>query len=94
MSSFCFLVDCRLILWCFCILQTKIDRLQGADLAGLEAKIQQHIGGGGGDGEAGEDFGQGLVSLITYAYLNRAFETNFFPPSSDGFECFHNEKPM
>lgn len=45
-------------LLCFCF-QTKIDRLQGADLAGLEAKIQQHIGSG--EADSGEDFGQGLV---------------------------------
>lgn len=40
-------------------LKAKIDRLQGADLPGLEAKIQQHIGTG--EDDSGEDFGQGLV---------------------------------
>lgn len=41
--------------------QTKIDRIQGADIQALEAKIQQHIGSAGGE-EAGEDYGQGMVS--------------------------------
>lgn len=41
--------------------KSKIDRLQGADMAGLEAKVQQHIGSGGDD--SAEDFGQGLVSV-------------------------------
>lgn len=36
--------------------------MQGADINGLEAKIFQHIGSGSGD-DAGEDYGQGLVSL-------------------------------
>jgi len=41
--------------------RSKIDRIQGADIMGLEAKIQEHIGTGGSE-EAGEDYGQGLVS--------------------------------
>lgn len=51
------------------LLQTKIDRLQGADIASLEAKIQQHIGGG--DGDTGEDFGQGLVTIQFFSYDTR-----------------------
>ncbi|XP_055840807.1 thioredoxin-like protein 1 [Episyrphus balteatus] len=45
--------------------RTKIDRMQGADINGLEAKIQQHIGSGSGD-DAGEDYGQGLMELNTF----------------------------
>jgi hypothetical protein len=44
--------------------RSKIDRIQGADIQGLEAKIRQHIGSdvtGGEDDE--EDFGQGLMDL-------------------------------
>lgn len=41
--------------------RSKIDRIQGADIMGLETKIQEHIGSGGSE-EAGEDYGQGLVS--------------------------------
>lgn len=50
------------------LLQTKIDRLQGADLASLEAKIQQHIGTG--DADTGEDFGQGLVRNVEVFFIN------------------------
>lgn len=39
--------------------RAKIDRLQGADITALEAKIRQHIGTS--EDESGEDFGQGLV---------------------------------
>lgn len=46
----------------FFILQTKIDRVQGADINALESKIQEHIGSGGDD--TGEDYGQGLVSQM------------------------------
>ncbi|XP_075160092.1 thioredoxin-like [Haematobia irritans] len=44
--------------------RTKIDRVQGADVNALEAKIQEHIGSGGE--EAGEDYGQGLMELNTF----------------------------
>ncbi|KAH8302840.1 hypothetical protein KR044_011076 [Drosophila immigrans] len=44
--------------------RSKIDRIQGADVMGLEAKIQEHIGTEGAE-EAGEDYGQGLVSTHT-----------------------------
>lgn len=46
--------------------QAKIDRLQGASLESLEAKIQQHIGNG--DEESGEDYGQGLVSTAFHCH--------------------------
>ncbi|XP_031638889.1 thioredoxin-like protein 1 [Contarinia nasturtii] len=49
--------------------KTKIDRLQGADLAGLEAKIQQHIGSG--DADSGEDLGQGLMDLNVFITKNQ-----------------------
>lgn len=44
-------------------MQTKIDRIQGADINALEAKIQEHIGTGTGD-ETFEDYGQGLVNFF------------------------------
>lgn len=40
--------------------QSKIDRLQGANVQALEAKIQQHIGT---DDDDSEDYGQGLVNI-------------------------------
>lgn len=43
----------------FLLCQSKIDRIQGANVEGLESKIQQHIGSG--EEDSGEDFGQGLV---------------------------------
>lgn len=43
------------------ILQSKIDRLQGANVESLEAKIQQHIGAAADGDDSAEDFGQGLV---------------------------------
>lgn len=39
--------------------KSKIDRLQGANVEALEAKIQQHIGAT--EEEGGEDYGQGLM---------------------------------
>ncbi|XP_020798165.1 thioredoxin-like protein 1 [Drosophila serrata] len=45
--------------------RAKIDRIQGADINGLEAKIQEHIGTSSGE-EAGEDYGQGLMELNTF----------------------------
>lgn len=44
-------------------LQSKIDRLQGANVETLEAKIQQHIGAAADGDDSAEDFGQGLVSI-------------------------------
>ncbi|EDW17266.1 hypothetical protein AWZ03_009244 [Drosophila navojoa] len=45
--------------------RTKIDRIQGADIMALEAKIEEHIGTGVAE-EAGEDYGQGLMELNTF----------------------------
>lgn len=42
-------------------LQTKIDRMQGADINGLEAKIQKHYVSS--VDESGEDYGQGMVGV-------------------------------
>lgn len=49
--------------------KAKIDRLQGADIQGLEHKIRQHIGStedgdAGGDDE--EEYGQGLMDLTSF----------------------------
>lgn len=54
----------------------KIDRLQGADIQGLEAKIKQHYGSeggssGGGEGEDDKDYGQGLMDLGTFIMKNQ-----------------------
>lgn len=43
--------------------RSKIDRIQGADIAGLEAKIRQHIDTDLNVGGDEEDFGQGLMDL-------------------------------
>lgn len=45
-------------------MQAKIDRIQGANIEGLEAKIRQHIGSD--EPESGEDFGQGLMDLNVF----------------------------
>lgn len=50
--------------------KTKIDRLQGADIQALEAKIQQHIGSAA-DEQTGEDYGQGLMDLNTFIAKNQ-----------------------
>lgn len=71
--------------------------MQGADLAGLEAKIQQHIGSG--DADSGEDFGQGMVSFkfffvhFPHCILKHNIDFPLFV-QIDGSECFHNQKPM
>lgn len=49
--------------------RSKIDRLQGADVQGLEAKIKQHVGVETGDDD-GEDYGQGLMDLGTFVMKN------------------------
>lgn len=49
--------------------RSKIDRVQGADIAGLEAKIKQHYGTESGDDSA-EDYGQGLMDLGTFVMKN------------------------
>jgi PITH domain len=49
--------------------RSKIDRIQGADIQGLEAKIKQHHGTEGGD-EDEEDYGQGLMDLSTLIQKN------------------------
>lgn len=49
--------------------KAKIDRLQGADMNGLEHKIRQHMGATeGGDDAAGDDeeYGQGMMDLTTF----------------------------
>lgn len=50
--------------------KSKIDRVQGADPAGLEAKIQQHIGSTEDGGESSEDYGQGLMDLNVFVSKN------------------------
>lgn len=51
--------------------RSKIDRLQGADIQGLESKIRQHYGteeeGSAGDEE---DYGQGLMDLGVFIMKN------------------------
>lgn len=54
-------------------IQSKIDRLQGANVEVLESKIQQHIGS---SDEEGEDFGQGLVNNETIAAMNIVYKEN------------------
>lgn len=44
--------------------RSKIDRLQGADINALEAKIQEHYGSGEGGDE--DEYGHGLMDLITF----------------------------
>lgn len=48
--------------------KAKIDRLQGADVNGLEHKIRQHMGSTEGDdaGEDSEEYGQGMMDLTTF----------------------------
>lgn len=53
--------------------RAKIDRIQGANIEALQAKIEQHIGAavGGADGaeggaDSGEDFGQGMMDLNVF----------------------------
>lgn len=47
--------------------RSKIDRIQGADVQGLEAKIRQHVGTDtAAPGEPEEDYGQGLMDLSTF----------------------------
>jgi len=48
--------------------RTKIDRMQGADVNSLEAKIQQHYGSGDGDGD--EEYAQGMMDLNTFIASN------------------------
>lgn len=50
-------------------MQAKIDRVQGANIEGLEAKIRQHIGSD--EPESGEDFGQGLMDLNVFVTKNQ-----------------------
>ncbi|EAA11972.3 AGAP005462-PA [Anopheles gambiae str. PEST] len=49
--------------------RTKIDRLQGADINGLEAKIQKHYVASAD--ESGEDYGQGMLDLNTFIQKNQ-----------------------
>jgi len=48
--------------------KTKVDRLQGADILGLESKIKQHIGT---EESSGEDYGQGLLELNAFIQKNQ-----------------------
>lgn len=54
--------------------QSKIDRIQGANIESLEAKIRQHIGNG--DDESTEDFGQGLMDLNVFISKNECESLN------------------
>lgn len=49
--------------------RSKIDRIQGADIQGLEAKIKQHHGVETA-ADDGEDYGQGLMDLSTMIQKN------------------------
>lgn len=51
--------------------KSKIDKIQGADIQGLETKIKQHYGESGGSAEDGEDYGQGLMDLSTMIMKNQ-----------------------
>lgn len=44
--------------------RAKIDRMQGADITALEAKIVEHLGSGSDD--TAEDYGQGLMDINTF----------------------------
>jgi hypothetical protein len=50
--------------------RAKVDRIQGADVQGLEAKIKSHVGTDSGAGDDGEDYGQGLMDLNTFIMKN------------------------
>lgn len=49
--------------------RTKIDRMQGADINGLEQKIQKHYVASAD--ESGEDYGHGLLDLATFIQKNQ-----------------------
>ncbi|XP_055606650.1 thioredoxin-like protein 1 [Uranotaenia lowii] len=49
--------------------KTKIDRMQGADINGLEAKIQKHYEAS--VDESGEDYGHGMLDLVTFIQKNQ-----------------------
>jgi PITH domain len=49
--------------------RSKIDRIQGADIQGLEAKIKQHYGSESG-ADTEEDYGQGLMDLTALIQKN------------------------
>lgn len=49
--------------------RSKIDRVQGADIQALEAKIKQHYGTETGSDDS-EDYGQGLMDLSTLIMKN------------------------
>jgi hypothetical protein len=50
--------------------RSKIDRIQGADIQGLETKIKQHVGTDSGAGDDSEDYGQGLMDLNSLVMKN------------------------
>lgn len=51
--------------------RSKIDRVQGADIQGLEAKIRQHVGSdAAASGDPEEDYGQGLMDLTSLIMKN------------------------
>lgn len=49
--------------------RSKIDKIQGADIQGLEAKIKQHYGAEGAVDD-GDEYGQGLMDLSTMIMKN------------------------
>jgi thiol-disulfide isomerase/thioredoxin len=49
--------------------RAKIDRLQGADINGLETKIKKHYASS--EDESGEEYGQGLLDLATFIQKNQ-----------------------
>lgn len=49
--------------------KSKVDRLQGADMVALEAKIKKNIGNP--DDETNEDYGQGLMDLNSFIQKNQ-----------------------
>lgn len=72
--------------------RTKIDRIQGANIMGLEAKIEEHIGTGVAE-EAGEDYGQGLVRpSYTYTKCFSQHDSHTHTHThTDGAEYVHLE---
>lgn len=50
--------------------KSKIDRIQGADVNALEAKIKQHYGAEATSGEEEPEYGQGLMDLTTFIMKN------------------------
>ena len=55
--------------------RTKIDRLQGADINGLESKIKQHYGSSDTE-EGGDEYGHGLMDIGTFISKNECEALN------------------